>query len=624
MTVCSVLFRQYGKRVDVPKGSSLLDAAQKAGIALANLCGGDGTCGRCKMRIVDGRVSHARAEKLSAKDVAAGYVLACQTQIQNAVIVDIPGAARACAAPAQPDHDRFRDFRMVKGPVPYALTPIARKICVALEKPSPADSAADHQRLCAAVQGKIPNQRIVVNIDVVKQLPALLQKHHYRITATISLHDGVAEISAIEGGDTSSRNFIVAVDMGTTTVVAHLIDALKGKAIAAAACFNSQASFGQDVTSRLMRAEKKGCAALQAPLVDDINRLIAHLAGEQKISLDDVTAIVCAGNTAICHFLLALPIHGIRRTPFVAASTQPPPITAAHAGVRINPRGLLHVVPGVAAWIGGDITAGIFATGLYEQQSLSMMVDIGTNGEIVVGNREWLMACSASAGPALEGASVECGMRAETGAIEKVSVRHGRLAFVTVGNTPATGLCGSGIIDLIAALLSMGIIDRGGKFVQGSAQGLSEVDGIPRLMLIDGKESGGRPVFITETDIENVITAKAAIYAAITILLRRCELSVADIKHLYLAGAFGKHINIESAMAIGLIPAIDRRQVEFAGNTSLHGAALAALHQEARAKIDDIAHKIICYDLMGAGDYLDEFKKARFLPHTDIEQWKAA
>jgi uncharacterized 2Fe-2S/4Fe-4S cluster protein (DUF4445 family) len=576
------------------------------------------------MHVVDGRVSHARAEKLSAKDVAAGYVLGCQAHVQNAVIVDIPGAAHTSAAPAHPDHDRFMDFLPVKGPVPYTLTPVARKICVALDTPSPVDSAADHQRLCAALQNAMPGPPIVANLDVVKQLPALLTKHHYRVTATISLHDGVAEISAIEGGDTSSRNFIVAVDMGTTTVVAHLMDAHRGKTIAAAACFNSQASFGQDVTSRLIRAEKKGCAALQAPLVEDINRLIAHLAGERKISLDDVTAIVCAGNTAMCHFLLALPVSGIRRTPFVATSTQPPPMPAAHAGVRINPRGLLHVVPGVAAWIGGDITAGIFATGLYEQQSLSMLVDIGTNGEIVVGNREWLMACSASAGPALEGASVECGMRAETGAIEKVSVRHSHLAFATIGNAPAVGLCGSGIIDLIAALLSMGTIDRGGKFVRGSAKALAVVDGIPRLMLVDGKESGGRPVFITETDIENVITAKAAIYAAITILLRRLELSVADIKHFYLAGAFGKYINIDSAMAIGLIPALDRQQVEFAGNTSLHGAALAALHQEAYAKIADIARKTICYDLMGAGDYLDEFKKARFLPHTDIEQWKAA
>ena len=276
-------------------------------------------------------------------------------------------------------------------------------------------------------------------------------------------------------------------------------------------------------------------------------------------------------------------------------------------------------MPGISSWVGGDLTAGILATGLHEMEEVAMLIDVGTNGEIVVGNREWLMACSASTGPALEGASVDCGMIAEPGAIEKVTLEEGEIRFATIDGAPAQGLCGSGIIDSIAVLLDKGVIDRGGKFVEGSDPAVTSHKGIQRYTFAGTGEGEGKEVFLSQDDIDNVLTAKAAIFAAAKILLDRLSLTFQDIKVLFLAGGFGSYIDRQNAVKIGLLPDLPLENIQYAGNTSIWGAKLAALSLEAHDMLRTISANTTYYDLMGSKDYVEQFEQAMFLPHTDIQ-----
>lgn len=622
MSECTVTFKSHNKRVTVNEGTTLLEAAAKADIVINNVCGGDGICGRCKMIIRDGKVSGGTSAKLTRDEIKEGVVLSCLTIIESDCIVDIPEETLVQIGKAgREDTERFRDFGDILGRGTCTPNPLVRKIYLDLEEPSLSKNIPDHQRVCTEVKRKLDVSATQTGLKIIKSLPKILREHNYQVTAAVGMRTNFAEVMYIEGGNTEDKNYLAIVDMGTTTVVAHLVDGTTLKTLDAQACFNSQGIYGREVTGRLISAEKKGIEHLQRPLVNDINQLVQDLAENNDITITDITAIVCAGNTAMGHFLLGLPVEHIRRTPYIATSVEPPPLRAAEVGIKINPRGLLYSLPGISGWVGSDLTAGIFATGMHESSDISLLVDIGTNGEVIIGNNEWLMACSASAGPALEGASVECGMRAEKGAIEKVYAQDGIIQIETIGNGEPRGICGSGIIDLLSVLLQEEIVNRSGKFIEKGSKRIKTKDGIKRYIMVE-KNKTNKQIYITEADIENIITAKAAIYAAMKILLQRLDLDFTDIKHFYLAGAFGKHIDIDNAVTIGLIPNISRDRVEFVGNTSIKGAKMVALCHNALDTIIEIGKNTTYYDLMGANDYVQEFTKAMFLPHTDIETFQ--
>lgn len=618
MPDCTVSFQPQNRTVRVTEGTTLLEATLKANISINNLCGGDGICGRCKMIVAKGKVGGQVSTKLSREEIQAGYVLACLTSIQTDLIVEIPQETWAKEKlVADEDAERFRAFaqvpRMEGG---YTPSPLVRKVYLELDLPSLANNISDHQRVCESIRRRMKIDSMQMGLKIIKNIPQLLRENNGKITATVGLRKDVAEVMNIEGSNTENTNYMIIIDIGTTTVVAHLVNAITLETVDAKACFNSQGVYGREVMGRMIAAERKGVDELQKLLIGDINQLIAGLSKENKVHLKDITAVVCAGNTAMGHFLLGLPTYFIRRSPYIPTSVEPPPLRAAEVGIEINPRGLLYSLPGISGWVGSDLTAGILATRIHRKEELSLLVDIGTNGEIVVGNRDWLVTCSASAGPALEGANEECGMRAEGGAIEKVFVESGKIKYKTIGDIPPKGICGSGIIDLVSVLLEEGFINRSGNFIRSDGEWTREVDGIKRFILVtENKKS----LFITESDIENIITAKAAIFAAIKILLNRLSLGFNDIDHFYIAGAFGNYIDIENATKIGLIPAFPRHKIEFVGNTSIKGAKIAAFFQEAFYEIQDIRNNTTYYDLMGARDYLEEFQKALFLPHTDIE-----
>ena len=623
MSKYRVLFLPPNEEVTVESGTSLLDAASVARIAIKNLCGGDGICGRCKMIVKKGEVSGDVSPKLTREEIRKGFVLACMTYVRSDVTVEIPRETLAKEkVKADRDAERFRFFDLevkLEGAEPF---PLVKKVYVELDEPSLANNTADHERLFDILCKIIGVCSMQTGLKVIKILPEILRNNDYKITATVGLRREIAEIMNVEGGNTEDANYIVAVDIGTTTIVAHLIDANAIRTVDAQACFNSQSIYGREVTRRMITAEKKGDSELQDMLIQDINLLIENLANQNSVNLKDINAVVCAGNTAMAHFLLGLPVENIRRYPYVATSVDPPPLRAAEVGIEVNPRGLLYSLPGISAWVGSDITGGILATGLHRQDEISLLVDIGTNGETVVGNREWIVSSSASAGPALEGASLSCGMQAEQGAIERFTFENGSIVYKTIGDSPPKGICGSGIIDLLHVLLEADVINRSGNFIDNGEHRFEEIEDRKVYILVPGKKSRtGKPIYVTESDIENIITAKAAIFAAMKILIKRLDMSFNDIDRFYIAGAFGNFIDIESAIAIGLIPNLSRERLVYAGNTSIKGAKIAALYRDAFTQIDDIRRKTTYYDLMGAADYVEEFKKAMFIPHTDIDEF---
>jgi uncharacterized 2Fe-2S/4Fe-4S cluster protein (DUF4445 family) len=624
MDQIKVTFLPQDITVKVEKGTTLLDAVSMANIAISNLCGGDGICGRCKLIVKKGDVTGEISVKLTREEVKKGFVLACMTKAAGDLVVEIPEETLAKEKrKADRDTERFSGFEEIAYKKEYKPSPLIKKIYIELDKPSITNNTADHERLSEAICKKLKVCSMQMGLKIIKVLPDILRNNDFCVTATVGLRRDVAEIMNVEGGNTEDRNFMVIIDIGTTTIVAHLVDANAIKTMDAMACFNSQGIHGREVTRRMISAEKKGDEELQKLLIQDINYLITNLADRNSVGLKDITAVVCAGNTAMGHFLLGLPTENIRRYPYVAATVDPPPLRAAEVGIEINPRGLLYSLPGISGWVGSDITAGILSTEIHEKDHLSLLLDIGTNGEIIVGNKDWIVACSASAGPALEGASIECGMRAEKGAIEKVFIEKGKIKYKTIGDAPAKGICGSGIIDLVSTLLEKKIINRSGNFVENASDRIVSEMGVKRYLLDDPSgDKKNNIIFIDETDIENVIVAKAAIFSAMKILLKRLDLDFKAIDKFYIAGAFGNYLNIDSSITIGLLPDLPRERYNFVGNTSIKGAKLTAFYDEAFNKIVQLRQAITYYDLMGAQDYVDEFQKAIFLPHTDIELFK--
>lgn len=616
-----VHFLPIDKAVMVEPHTTLLEAAGKARITLGSVCGGDGVCGRCKMIIVEGDVGGQGSLLLSSEEVRRGVVLACQATVESDLIVEIPEETRAKdKIVIDRDAQRFRADRPGVPQRELAKSPLVAKIYLELKAPTLDDSISDCERVRMHIGRLTGISPIQTGLKTIRRIPDVLREHDFRVTAMVGMRHGVTEIIDLEGGDTSANNFAAVVDVGTSTVVVHLVDAVKMTTVDAAACFNSQAMHGREVTARIIAAERRGVEHLQRLLVDDINGLISALAGKNRVNLKDITAVVCAGNTAMMHFLLGLPTQNIRRKPFIAVTVEPPPFRAAEVGIEINPRGLLFVVPGIGGWVGGDITAGILATGLHEMREVGMLIDVGTNGEIVLGNRDWLVACSASAGPALEGAGVACGMMAQEGAIETVEIEGGHLRYEVIGGGVPDGICGSGIIDLIAALLKKGVIDRAGAFVPGSDPAVRFENGRGRFVVASPRETlKGNEIVLDQDDVDNVVTAKAAIFAAARIMMERLKLEFCDIRTLFIAGGFGSYINVRNAIAIGLFPDLPLKRIRYVGNTSIGGAKLAALSNQARGALRDISRRTTYYDLLGSRDYVEQFEQARFLPHTNIE-----
>jgi len=631
METHTVTFLPDGVEVEAAKGKSLFAAATAAGISVNTVCGGDGVCGKCRVIVRSGKVTAKPNIFLTRRDIQRGVALACQTYIDGDVVVEVPPESRGGRVPHLASEDAIRFGRVnewVGEGAVFAHEPLACKECVKLPKPTVDDCVSDQDRLYRELRRNRQIPVMQMGLSVLRGLPAILRNSDWEVTVLLGRRGKTVEVIEVTPGDTTNCNYGVAIDLGTTTLAAHLVDLNTSETIATKAKYNSQVSFGDDVIARMMYASSGGkTKKLQDAIVADINDLITALVVDAEVKLHDVNYVVCAGNTTMIHLLYGLDPANIRRDPYVPCSGDPPAIRAAEVGVKVNSRGLLAVVPSVASYVGGDVVADALVSGMVNSEDLSLMIDLGTNGELVVGNSEWLICCSASAGPAFEGGGITCGMRATTGALERVKLVRGGAAeeFDVVGGGKPLGICGSGLIDLVGELLSVECIDRRGRFIAdncGDRLRESEAGGQEFVVFNGAQTALGQDIILSEADISNMIHSKGSIYMAAECLLDYIGMTFDDLKHLYIAGGFGNYLNVEEAIGIGLLPDIEYDKFQFIGNGSVQGAKMALLSGEAFDYLKEkVAASMTHLELSTYHKYMNEYSSCLFLPHTDIEKF---
>ena len=616
--------------VEIEQGKTILDAAYKGDIFVNALCGGDGTCGKCKVIHGSGMIESMPTTHVSVSEAQKGYVLACSTKVMGDLEVIIPEESKldksqilVSSFPQFPGSQAAATSKAKH----FKQDPLVNKIYLELPQPSLDDSMADYERLCQGIMVKtgIPLEKLTANIAVLKHLPKLLRESKWMVTVTLGHHHAFVEILEVQPGDVSANNYGVAVDVGTTTVVAHLLNLSKSETVDIEATYNSQIKYGDDYIQRIIYAEQNDAMeVMQEVITEDVNHLISTLIKRNNLSIHDVNAVVCAGNTVMTHFLLGLDPTNIRKEPYLSSANRVPPMRASEVGIKINNHGLLYTLPCVGAYVGGDVSSGVLAVRQDEAEVLSLLVDIGTNGEIVLGSKDWMMCCSASAGPSFEGSGISCGMRAAKGAIEKVSITSTfDVTCKTIGDAPASGICGSGLLDCLANLVRSGVIDRTGNFQKGiNTERLRKTDnGYEFVLVSKDKASTKRDIVITQADIQNIIRSKAAIYSGISTLVESMGMGMNDIEQVFLAGGFGNYLDIRSAITIGMLPDVPVTKVQFVGNSSVIGAKMCLFSKDAYEVAGTIASKMTYFDLMSNNKYMEEYVSANFLPHTAIEKF---
>ena len=625
----TVLFTPEQVEVQVESGTTILAAAAKAGVFVNSLCGGDGVCGKCRVIVRLGEAQGGTTNHLTRVEIQQGYILACEGRVMSDLIVEVPPESQlpSDVRPEEYPAEQFSETFLLRPHIPE-LDPLVKKVYLELPPPSLENNLADLERLEHTLGKSLGTQEFQMGLKITQRLAALLRRADWKVTATAAHRGSLTEITEVEYGNTSRCNLGVAVDVGTTTVMAQLIDLTTGRSMGMASKYNSQLRHGGDVIRRIIYASEAegGLSSLQQAVAGDINSLIQELQQKFRLGCADITTVTAAGNTTMMHFLLGLLPDYIRKEPYVGAVYCPPPFRAAEVGIKINARGLVYYLPCVSSFVGADITAGVLAVEMHKADELTMFVDIGTNGEIVIGHKEFLVTASASAGPAFEGTDTRDGMRASGGAIDHLQIynKDRLLSFSTIGGKPPVGICGTGYIDLLAELLKTGLIDKSGKLntACGSKRIRPGEDGQTEYVVIWARDSGrGKDVVITQADIANMLRAKGAIYSAAQVLLRSLGYTFDDVERVLVAGGFGTSLNVESAVTIGLLPDLPRERIQFVGNASISGAGLAAMSRQKYAEARQIAQSMTYFELSTDPTFMGELISACFFPHTDIQRF---
>ncbi len=604
-----VIFQPDGAAIEVEPGIRILEAARRAGVHVRNDCGGQGVCGKCQVEVRRGEV-----ERLGTQhQLPPGRDLACRTLVTDASVeVFLPPESQKLQAEVSLVQEQ---------PFPHNFPPdtaLVQRVKLQLPKPSLDDNRADRERLLEALE-RWRSGSYHIPLHVLRHLPQTLRRSRWRPQVTLAV--GPSGTDVLGFGSRQKRPVILAVDVGTTTIKARLL--APGNPWSAS-CLNSQGIYGPDVITRIIYCDQNqdGLARLQELAASDINRLLQALLEKSELKRDDVWAVVVSGNTTMMHLLLGLAPSWIRREPYVGCTYQPPPVPAGELGIDINPAGVIVSLPSVSAYVGADIAAGVLATSLHEAPRPRMLIDLGTNGEIVIGSRDFMVCCSASAGPAFEGGGSSSGSWARPGAIESVWVDD-EVRWRTLGGARPIGICGTGYIDLLAALMQTGVIDKTGRLQQGSSPALRtrEDESTEYVLVTRDATATGLDIVLSQADIDNLIRAKGAIYAASRVLLNSLGMDWNDLDRIMLAGGFGERIEVPNAISIGLLPDVAADRIEFVGNTSLKGAVLVAAEVENYTKIKDITSGMTYLELSTRPEFMEEFVSACFLPHTNMEDF---
>ena len=634
MPTHSVKFLPYDTQIDVADGEPIIRAALEAGVHVNASCGGEGVCGKCRVLIENGTVEGGISEKLSDEDRDKGYRLACQAAVKSDLVVRIPvestidaGVLKMQAAPRRTAHIREMNFEELKEKGLF-VAPV-EKIYLELPAPTAQDNLPDITRLISYLQLEHDEHRLDVTLAMIRKIPRVMREDDFRITATLvrPVRDvGKTRIINIQSGDTSDQSYAIAMDIGTTTIYGQVIDLISGEVLAEHGEFNGQISYGEDVISRIVYAEKPGgLAKINEVVIATINKILNKIIKRSGVNQENIATITLAGNTTMTQLLLAVDPRSIRRAPYVPAATLYPPIKASDLGMELDDHVAALVYPAVSSYVGGDIVAGVMGSGIYRSEALTLYLDVGTNAEIVIGNQDWLACAACSAGPAFEGGGLKFGMRAAKGAIEDFSIDPVTLEpmILTIGNVRPKGICGSGLIIMVAIMFETGLINNLGKFDRDlDTPRIREDNGIYEYVLAWKDETQiDRDITLTEIDIENLIRAKGAIYSGCMTLLTEVGMSIADIEHIILAGGFGSYVDLEKAMTIGLLPELDPEKVTFIGNGSLMGARMSSLTNRIRKDVVEVTKKMTNFELSDTTSYMDNYVAALFLPHTDMNQF---
>ncbi len=621
-------------------GENLLRVAMAAGVHINASCGGNGTCGKCKVIIDKGKVESEHSEKLSDEQWQQGYRLACRTRVIDDLTITIPPESRidnSALKRKTGDQRHILKARDLNSLVQdLTIDPAVFKCYLELPPPTADDNMSDLSRLVREIKKSYKYDHISTDFHLHRRLSRILRQADWKVTVTLVYSPKGFKLIDLEPGDTTKDNYSVIIDVGTTTVKGQLLnlercriahnnttDTGNGNLCAEDARYNSQVGFGEDVISRIVHSQKKGgLEALQKAVVSDINEIIVHLLTSAGIRDDQISHLVLAGNTTMTQLLLGIDPKYIREDPYVPTANFFPPVRALEIGINLPDYIHIYTFPLVSSYVGGDIVAGVLGSGIFQRDELTLFIDVGTNGEIVLGNCDWLVCTSCSAGPAFEGGGVKNGMRASRGAIEQIRINPETFEpmVITIGNQKPLGICGSGLIDAAAELLLTGIIEPNGKFKRGlGTERVRKGENGWEYVLVYAQQTahGIGDVVITEGDLDNLIRTKGAIYAGCRILLESVGLSFADLDKLVIAGGFGQFINLERATIIGLLPEIKPEKFMFVGNGALLGARLVSFSREMMREAQRISEMMTNIELANNMKFMDEYVAALFLPHTD-------
>ena len=631
MDQLKVRFLPHDRIINVPVGESLIRAAMAAGVHVNASCGGEGICGKCRVLIEEGEVTGGVTERLSPVDIEKGYRLACLSKLTGDVTVRIPvessidtTALSRQYTPRQTAKIKTIDINTLKEQGIF-IAPVV-KVYLELPPPNAQDNLPDVTRLIRALKQKGDWHKLELTLPVIRRLPDILRENDFKVTTTLVKavrKSGKTRIINIQPGDTTVENYAVAMDIGTTTIYGQLINLDTGESLSEFGDFNGQISYGEDVISRIVYAEKpEGLKKLQEVVVASINKILGKIIAHAKIDRENIATITLAGNTTMTQLLLNIDPRYIRRAPYVPASTHYPPFSASSLGIDLDEHVTALLFPDISSYVGGDIVAGVMGSGMYRTEELVLFMDIGTNAEIVIGNKDWLACTACSAGPAFEGGGVEFGMRAAKGAIEDFSIDPLTCEpmIVTIGDVRPKGICGSGLITMIAVMFETGLIDSRGKFDRSlNTNRIRQTNGIWEYVIAWADETQiDRDIALTELDIDNLIRAKGAIYSGCMTLLEEVGLSVDMIERIILAGGFGSYIDLERAMTIGLLPEIDPEHVTYIGNGSLLGARMSSLTNKIRQDVIEVTGRMTNFELSETPSYMNNYVAAMFIPHTEI------
>ncbi|MDD9301322.1 MAG: DUF4445 domain-containing protein [Desulfobacter sp.] len=605
------------------KGTTLLSAAQKAGIYINASCSGSGSCGKCKLILESGNIDHRETRLLSPGEKEKGMVLACQAKILSDVTVRIPEEALEKNLKAA---GMGKEATKKLSGLVQDIDPLVKTYSLTLDPPDLDDTVSDLERLKRGLkQQGCDTFSMSTDLRLMRQLTNAVREDNWHVRVAILQKKCSSHIVDIQPEKDHVNPLGLAVDLGTTSIVVYIVSLDTGDVISAASGHNSQAACGDDVINRIVCSEKDGVQKLKKMALSTINNLTQRALAPINETHKHIQSIVVSGNTTMVHLALGIQALYIRREPYIPTVSEFPVILAREAGLKAAPYAGVFIMPGPASYVGGDIVSGVLYTGIHKSPELTLFIDVGTNGEIVLGSNDFLMTAACSAGPAFEGGGIRWGMRAESGAIEKILLDP--LSFVpqysTVDDKPARGICGSGMVDLLSEMMEKGVIGQDGKFnLPVDHPRMTLFNEEPAFVLETGDAAAqDEDIIFTESDIGSLTLSKAAVYAGFTVLIEEIGMDFSMVEKMIITGGFGQYLDIDRAVSIGLLPDMDREKFIYMGNSSIAGAYMALLSGEHRREAIEICNKMTYVDFSSNSKFMDEFTRAQFLPHTDAHRF---